>query len=386
MKAPLIAFAMLVVSTSALFSQSTTVKLPTHDSTSSFIITDNSNNVLFKIYGTGGYYMLGNYNGASLPVLGTGPRLMWDPHHAALRAGYVSGSTWDSTSIGFWSFAAGNNTTASGDGSTATGESSQATGIISTAMGHSAIASGTASTAFGTGTNASGGWTTAMGYQTTSSGNFSTATGMNTTASGDSSTALGTWVSTNGKSGACIIGDGSSAGTATNSSANDQMTMRFAGGYNLFTNTAASIGVKVLAGGSSWSSISDSTKKEHFAKADGEYFLRSISQLRLGSWNYKEQDAEHYRHYGPMAQEIFHYFGKDHLGTIGNDTTLAAADMDGIMMICLQALEKRTSELQKAQEKISALENSLNKLSAVVQTLVDEKKNVSMDVVESKGQ
>ena len=245
MKAPLIAFAMLVVSTSALFSQSTTVKLPTHDSTSSFIITDNSNNVLFKIYGTGGYYMLGNYNGASLPVLGTGPRLMWDPHHAALRAGYVSGSTWDSTSIGFWSFAAGNNTTASGDGSTATGESSQATGIISTAMGHSAIASGTASTAFGTGTNASGGWTTAMGYQTTSSGNFSTATGMNTTASGDSSTALGTWVSTNGKSGACIIGDGSSAGTATNSSANDQMTMRFAGGYNLFTNTAASIGVKV---------------------------------------------------------------------------------------------------------------------------------------------
>ena len=127
--------------------------------------------------------------------------------------------------------------------------------------------------------------------------------------------------------------------------------------------------------------------------------MQSISQLRLGSWNYKGQDAEHYRHYGPMAQEIFHYFGKDQLGTIGNDTTLASADMDGIMMICLQALEKRTSELQKAtakiaeleertselqeaREKISALESSLNKLSAVVQTLVDEKKNVSMNVVE----
>ncbi len=45
-----------------------------------------------------------------------------------------------------------------------------------------------------------------------------------------------------------------------------------------------------------------------------------------------------------MAQEMFHYFGKDDYGTVGNDTTLATADMDGIMMIALQALEKRTAE------------------------------------------
>jgi hypothetical protein len=199
---------------------------------------------------------------------------------------------------------------------------------------------------------------------------------------------MGNSVSTNNLGGSWIIGDASTA-TVTNSTAANQMTMRFAGGYNLYTNAGVTAGVTVGAGGNSWSSISDSTKKEHFAKADGEYFLQSISQLRLGSWNYKSQDARHYRHYGPIAQEIFHYFGIDHLGTIGNDTTLASADMDGIEMICLQALEKRTSELQKATAKIAELEKqtselqtSLSKLSSVVQALADEKKNVSMNVVQ----
>ena len=64
-----------------------------------------------------------------------------------------------------------------------------------------------------------------------------------------------------------------------------------------------------------------------------------------------------------MAQDIFYYFGKDKLGTIGNDTTLSTADMDGIMMICLQALEKRTVELRNAAEKISELENIINNLA-----------------------
>jgi hypothetical protein len=58
-----------------------------------------------------------------------------------------------------------------------------------------------------------------------------------------------------------------------------------------------------------------------------------------------------------MAQEIFHYFGKDDFGTIGNDTTLATADMDGIIMIALQALEKRTTE---QAELIKTFENKTN--------------------------
>jgi len=345
MKFLLFTVVMLVVFTSPLFPQSTTIRLPSNGNNSSFVVTDNAGNVLMKMVAYGEFYMLGNYTGAALPSLGTGPRLMWDPFNAAFRAGMVNGAQWDSTNTGLFSFATGNNTIASGGSSTAMGGSTTASGFGSTAMGASTTASGTDATA--------------MGYQTTASGNYSTAMGFNATASGGNTIAMGDNVSTNNQPGSCIIADASTA-TITNSLANNQMTMRFAGGYRLFTDAAVSLGVSLGVGATSWTTISDSTKKERFAKVDGEYFLHSISQLRLGSWNYKKQDPQHYRHYGPMAQEIFHYFGKDTYGAIGNDTSLATADMDGIEMICLQALEKRTSELQKATANISDLEKTVS--------------------------
>ncbi len=370
MKSLLFTIGMLVVFTNALFAQSTTIKLPTADTTSSFVVTDNNNNVIMKMFG-------------------------WD----AFRVGSVI-----SAPIGQYSIALGFNPIASGNYSTAMGDGAIASGNSSTAVGSNTEASGIVSTAIGLATTASGNYSTAMGWGTTASGIASTAMGDGAIASGDYSTAIGYDVSTNGATGAgcCIIGDKSTRSRLFSSNPNQMMAI-FDGGYQFFTKADYTTSVYLINGSNAWSTTSDSTKKEHFAKADGEYFLQSISQIRLGSWNYKKQDAQHFRHYGPMAQDVYHYFGKDTYGTIGNDTSLATADMDGIEMICLQALERRTSELQKAtakiaelekrtselqaaQEKISALETSLNKLSTVVQTLVDEKKNVSMNVVERKDQ
>ena len=101
-------------------------------------------------------------------------------------------------------------------------------------MGNNTIASGFHSTALGSNTTASHGYSTAMGRLTTASGIYSTALGSNTTASGDNSTAMGNFVSTNGHIGAFIIGDNSTT-TVTNSTADNQMMMRFAGGYSLLT-------------------------------------------------------------------------------------------------------------------------------------------------------
>jgi hypothetical protein len=91
------------------------------------------------------------------------------------------------------------------------------------------------------------------------------------------------------------------------------------------------------------SSLSDSTKKENFLEADGNTFLKRIAGMQLGSWNYKVQDKQK-RHYGPMAQEFHANFGNDGIGRIGNDTPIASADIDGVMMIALQALEKKASD------------------------------------------
>ena len=218
-------------------------------------------------------------------------------------------------------------------------------------------ASYSSSTAIGDGTTASGYFSTAMGRNTEASGFNSTAMGYYTTASGDGTTAMGNNASTAGFNGAFAIGD-NSTNTDVVAVLTNQMVMRFNNGYRLFTNAAMTTGTRMGNGANSWSSISDSTKKENYQNADGEYFLDSIAKLRLGSWNYKSQNAKDFRHYGPMAQEIFHYFGKDDYGTIGNDTTLPTADMDGIMMIALQALEKRTAELNQKNKELN-IENEL---------------------------
>src|SRR5215813_469019 len=55
------------------------------------------------------------------PLQGAGTRMMWYPQKGAFRSGVVDGTQWDKNSIGRFSFAAGNNTTASGDQSTALG-------------------------------------------------------------------------------------------------------------------------------------------------------------------------------------------------------------------------------------------------------------------------
>ena len=261
----------------------------------------------------------------------------------------------------------GREDTASADYSMVLGIQSTASAMYAIAMGRRTTASGSYATAMGRGTTASGNHSTAMGYQTTASGIMSTSTGATTTASGDYSTAMGKNVSANSLEGTFIIGDNSTTDITTSSAANE-MTARFAGGYRLFTSADISTGVTLTAGGGSWASVSDSTKKENIIPADGEKFLANLSKLKLGSWNYKSQDPAKFRHYGPMAQEIFKYFGKDELGTIGNDTTLASADMDGIMMICLKALELRTRELSNAYKRISTLEKTVDEQNQKIES------------------
>lgn len=76
-----------------------------------------------------------------------------------------------------------------------------------------------------------------------------------------------------------------------------------------------------------------------------------------------------------MAREWFAAFGHDGVGTIGNDTTLASADVDGVLCMAIQALEKRTAELKDAASKIAVLEQEvtgLRKLASAVETLKAE--------------
>jgi hypothetical protein len=56
-----------------------------------------------------------------------------------------------------------------------------------------------------------------------------------------------------------------------------------------------------------------------------------------------------------MAQDFFAAFGHDGVGQIGSDTTINSGDLAGILMIAVQALEKRTAELKQKEAQIAEL-------------------------------
>ena len=355
------------------------------------------------VNGNNGIIATGTFGSGTALNLGAGTRMMWYPLKAAFREGNANGSQWDDANIGDYSFASGYSTTASGysssamgysttasgyyssamgQGTTASGYSSTAIGYYttasgqySTAMGEAKTASGYSSTAIGNNTTASGNYSTAMGYYTTASGNNSTAMGGGTTASGDFSTAMGNTVSTNSFSGSFIIGDNSTTSIMTSSLSN-QMMMRFTGGYLFYTSISpagyGNIGAKLDAGANSWSTISDSTKKYAFLPVNEDSVLNKIDKFDLRTWSYKGQDSTKFRHYGPMAQEFFAAFGHDKYGVAGNDTTINQADFEGINLIAIQALEKRTDELNKTINELKEKQNELDALKANYTVLKNE--------------
>jgi hypothetical protein len=128
---------------------------------------------------------------ADPPVSGSGVRMMWYPDKAAFRSGYVNGGQWDKNSIGNYSFAAGQNTTAAGRSSVAMGETNTANADNATAIGYFNTASGERAVSLGYGNSASGFNTVAMGFGASASGSYSVSIGSNTKANGGASLSMG---------------------------------------------------------------------------------------------------------------------------------------------------------------------------------------------------
>ncbi len=319
-------------------------------------------NANLDVYGVDGVVFEGDRWGiGNIPASGAGARMMWYPKKFAFRAGLVDGTQWDDSNIGEYSIALGLNNIASQEFSVALGGNSSATGYASFAMGYLAKASSYFTTAIGCDTEATDYSAIAMGYNAKAGGAYSVAIGKN--------------VTTNG-SGSFVFGDDSP--DILSKGVNNRFYGRFSAGYVLYTNPEATISASLWGGANSWTTTSDSTKKENFRPIDGYEILDKISKFKLGTWNYIGQDPNTFRHYGPMAQDFFNAFGKDDLGTIGCDTLLSSADFDGVNFIAIQALEKRT---RKQQAKIDLLETKIDQLERLIAflTFKDEDKSFLHD-------
>ncbi|MDR6805098.1 hypothetical protein J2Y45_002594 [Dyadobacter sp. BE34] len=338
----------------------------------------------------------GDVSGAKpTPVEGEGRRMMWYVDKAAFRVGHVGsfGSTyWNRTNIGNYSFAAGQNTRASGDHSFSVGLATTASGDESVALGNNGTAAADRSLAFNGTTTGVGAVAIGSGAQATADdalamgpssiagglasivigpsiarGAFGVAIGLQNSASANFAMALGKNARAKNQ-GAVVISD-ASAGFSSDSAystANNQLTMRFAGGARVFTNQGMTSGVEISAGGGSWSAVSDRRKKENFETLNTENILQKVARLPLTSWNYKSQPATT-RHMGPMAQDFYAAFGLD---GIGNDTTINSSDIDGVNMAAIQALEKRTRQLQEENDELKAKLEAMDAKMASIEKLI----------------
>jgi Chaperone of endosialidase len=198
-------------------------------------------------------------------------------------------------------------------------------GNFNSASGHSALL-----------TNTTGSLNTASGYQALIS---------NTT--GTSNTAIGAFANV-------------SAGNLTNATAIGNFATVDTSNKIRLGNTA----ITVIEGQVAFTSSSDKTKKENFQPVDGEAVLGKIRGFELSSWNFMGHDPKQFRHYGPMAQDFFAAFGYDGVGQIGSETTINSGDMAGILMIAVQALEKRTAELKQKEAQIAVLASKVEELTA----------------------
>ncbi len=241
-----------------------------------------------------------------------------------------------------------------GNGAFSAGNANTVTNVQSTALGYGNDVSGPTAFALGGNNIVSGGLSFAIGSQNTISSVLSTAIGNSITLDANNSVAIGQNIQVNaGGTNSVTLIDGSNPAITTVGTAN-RFTARYANGFFFYTNSTFTIGASLGAGANSWATISDSTKKERFVAVNAEEMLQKASKMRATTWNYKGQDSKNFRHYGPMAQEFFAAFGHDKYGTIGNDTTIASADFAGVNFALIQALEKRTKNLQEENTRLKS--------------------------------
>jgi len=337
--------------------QSTSITLPTSTSSSSFDVISSGLTNIFKVRGDGlvgigqatpraqlevggynGILSTGTYNNGTVLALGAGMRFHWYPRTGALRAGEME-STW-----------------ADDDGS-----SNPKLARYSIGLGYYPRASGTASVSIGAYNYATGDYALALGSYSRATASRAIAIGYGAIASGIYSVAIGTGCDTYYKEGSMVIGDNTYFQTAY-AAADNQLTMRFSGGYRLWSSYPDSVsGVYMRHGQSGWSNYCDRNKKENFRNIDGEWLLSKISNIQITEWNYKKTDSTN-KYIGPTAQDFYAAFklnGTDSLG-------INSISIDGVNMAGVKALEKRTGIMRNSIEELKKDRDKINELEKVI--------------------
>ena len=366
----------------------------------------------FEVGGVDGALFTGTNDSGTIPVEGAGTRMMWYPAKAAFRAGYVDGTQWDETYIGFNSTALGNNTIARGSYSLAIGDESstgvsgswalsmgrwcesnsvgsvaigymsvadgaftvalgyqdtvtsaaaysvaigyrnKATSVYSLAMGSNTTASMLYASAFGNTTIASGQNSFAAGYLSQASGNAATTFGTHNTASGYNSMALGYETEAQAY-GSLVIGRYNVIeGSSTYWQGAEPLFVAGNGVHSGSLNNALTLyqnGNMTIAG--SLTELSDKRLKENIVKM--ENVLQNVLDINPVYFEFKDKKSHPSgRQIGFIAQEIEPLFpeliAKDSEGYL----SLEYSNMTAVL---LQAIKEQQQQIEELKQQIAEL-------------------------------
>jgi hypothetical protein len=228
--------------------------------------------------------------------------------------------------------------------------------------GHRNVVTATGATIGGGDLNTAGGAysTIAGGGQNTTlaqdaaigGGSFNTASGMySCIPGGRSNTAAGLYSFAAGRraralhNGAFVWGDSTNA--YIDSPGANTFIVRASGGITMYSDSAATTGVRLAPGGTSFDPTSDRALKENFAPVDAVEILEQVASLPVETWNLRSQGPS-VRHIGPVAQDFYATFG------FGEDNRhINMQDANGVALAAIQGLYELSLE---QAERIEVLE------------------------------
>jgi hypothetical protein len=306
---------------------------------------------------------VGNTTGcaAQVPATGAGTRFEWHPCRGSVRFGRVptAQTNWDDANMDDFTFAGGNQVTASGYGAFAFGDQVTASSTVGVGFGSAITVSGTAGFSAGASNVCSGFACTALGYTVRAGGQGSVAIGYRVTANNDNSVSIGYRGSNNGHVGSIVLAGVVDPSTQTDSvraQADGEFRLRAPGGIRLRTsfasNSAAGVGgntgCDLAAGSGTFVCSSSRTLKSDFENVAGSDVLSRLRTLPITTWRYTAEPRET-RHLGPVAEDWNQAFG-----LAGEGHSVGAQDLAGVALAAAQELDRLNTDLRRQLDARSA--------------------------------
>ena len=166
----------------------------------------------------------------------------------------------------------------------------------------------------------------------------------------------------------------SNGNTPISSSVQNQWTVKSTAGSRFYSNDAATTGVTLAAGGSSWASVCDENVKENQVLMNGSDYLDGIMNIPCYKYNYIGNDTTQYC-YGPCAQDYHAEFP-----STKDQYSIEVMDLVGILMACVQQLNTNLMESQSNSSFLEANLNTSNTNNISLQGNLDESNSTITDL------